>query len=92
MQLRKKIDMINFMNNQSNLFKGPTCFKPANGSMIDLFLTTNKYLFQKTNSFETRISNHHLLIAAVRKTTYERFPPKLLTYGIYEHSWNDSFT
>ena len=24
------------------------------------------------------------------KTTYERFPPKLLTYRSYEHSWNDS--
>ena len=24
------------------------------------------------------------------KITYERFPPKLLTYRSYEHSWNDS--
>ena len=53
--------------------------------MIDLFLTTNKYLFQKTG-----ISDHHHLIATVLKTTYERFPPKLLTYRSYEHSWNDS--
>ena len=46
-------DMINFINNQclSHLIKGPTCFKSANESMIDLFLTTNTYLFQKTNSF-----------------------------------------
>ena len=85
-------DMINFMSNQclSNLIKGPTCFKSANGSMIDLFLTTNKYLFQKTNSFETGISDHHHLIATVLKTTYERFPPKLQTYQSYEHSWNGS--
>ena len=85
-------DMLNFMSNQclSNLVKGPTCFKSANGSMIDLFLTTNKYLFQKTNSFETGTSDHHPLIATVLKTTYERFPPKLLTYRSYEHSWNDS--
>ena len=42
-------DVINFMNNQCllNLIKGPGCFKSANGSMMDLFLTTNKYLFQK---------------------------------------------
>ena len=66
-------DMINFMNNQrlSNLNKGPTCFKSANGSMIDLFLTTNKYLFQKTNSFEVGISDYHHLIAKLLKTTYE---------------------
>ena len=81
-----------FMSNQclSNLIKCPTCFKSANESMIDLFLTTNKYLSQKTNSFETGISDHHHLIATVLKTTYERFPPKLLTYRSYEHSWIDS--
>ena len=85
-------DMINFMNNQclSNLIKGSTCFKSANGSTINLFLTTNKYLFQKSNSFETGISNHHHLITTVLKTTYERFPPKLLTCRSYKHSWNDS--
>ena len=75
----ENIDMINFMN------KDPTCFKSANGSMIDLFLTTNKYLFQKTISFD-----HHHLIATVLKITYKRFPPKLLTYRSYEHSWNNS--
>ena len=26
----------------------------------------------------------------VLKTTYKRFPPKLLMYRSYEHSWNDS--
>ena len=70
--------------------KGPTCFKSASGSMIDLFLTTNKCLFQKTNTFKTAISHHHHLMATVLKTTYERFPPKFLTYRSYEHSWNDS--
>ena len=85
-------DMINFMSNQclSNLIKSPTCFKSANGSTIDLFLTTNKYLFQKTNLFENGISDHHHLIATVLKTTYERFSPKLLTYRSYKQSWNDS--
>ena len=84
--------MINFIINQclSNLIKGPTCFKSANGSAIDIFLTTNKYLFQKTNSLETGISDHYHLIATVLKTTYEEFPPKLLTYRSYEHSRNDS--
>ena len=64
--------MIYFMSNQclSNLIKGPVCFKSANGSMIDLFLTTNKHLFQKTDSFETDISDNHHLIATVLKTTF----------------------
>ena len=85
--------MINFMSNQcfSNLIKGPTTrFGSANGSTIDLFLSTNKYLFKKTNSFETGITDHHHLIDTVLKTTYERFPPKLLMYRSYKHSWNDS--
>ena len=74
----------------SNLIKGPICFMSAKGSKIDFFLTTNKYPFQKANSFETGISGHHHMIATVLKTTYERFPPKLLMYRSYEHSWNDS--
>ena len=74
----------------SKLIRGPTCFESANGPVIDLFVTTKKYLFQKTNFFETGIRDHHHLIAMVLKTTYERFPPKLLTYRSYEHSWNDS--
>ena len=60
------------------------------GSVIDLFLTTNKYLFQKTNSLETSISDPHPLKAVVLQTTYERFSTKLLTYGSYEQPWNDS--
>ena len=57
--------------------------------MIDLFLTTNKYLFQKTNFFEKGINDNYHLIATVPKTTYEIFSPKLLTYRSYEHSWNE---
>ena len=85
-------DMINFMNNQclSNLIKGPTCFKSANRSIIDLFLRRNKYLFQKTNSFETGISDHHHLKATVFKTIYEIFSQRLLTCRSYEYSWNHS--
>ena len=41
-------------------------------------------------SFETGISDHHHLIATVFKTTYKKFPPKLLTNRSYKHSWNDS--
>ena len=63
------------MNNQclSNLIKGPAYFQSANGSMIDLFLTTIKHLFQKqkANSFEVGISDHDHLIATMLKLTYE---------------------
>ena len=63
------------MSNQclSNLIKDPTCFKSADRSMIDLLLTMNKYLFQKTNSFETGISDHHHLIAKFLKQLMKDF-------------------
>ena len=56
--------LIQFFENQNlkNLVKNPTCFKSLQGSTIDLILTNNIYLFQKTQSFETRISDHHHLI------------------------------
>ena len=38
------------------------CSKSSNGSAIDLGLTNNSYLYQKTQSFETgRINPHHLI-------------------------------
>ena len=79
------------MNNQcfSNLIKSPACFKSAIGSIFHLFLTTDKYLSKKTNSFQTCISDHQRLIATVLKTTYEKFSPKLLTFRSCKHSWND---
>ena len=52
-------------------------------STIDLFLTTNKYLFQKTNSFETCNSDYHHLIAMVLNQLMNDF------HQSYEHSWND---
>ena len=68
----EKNDMISFIS-YDQLY-----FKSANGSMIDLFLSTNKYLFQKANSFETGITDHHHLITTVIPKTYERSPPKFL--------------
>ena len=65
-------------------------FKSANGSMIDIFLSTKKHLFQKANSFETSITDHHHLIATVIQKTYEISPPKFLVCRSGEYSWNDS--
>ena len=48
------------------------------------------HILKVLKSFETGISDHHHLIATVFKTTYKKFPPKLLTNRSYKHSWNDS--
>ena len=77
---------MSFLDEQclANLIKNPTCFKSTVGSTIDLILTTNRHLFQKTHSFETGVSDHHHLICTMLKTTYECFPPKLIHYRNYK--------
>ena len=67
------------------MIKNPTCFKSSNGSAIDLILTNNSYLYQKSQSFETGISYHHHLIFTMLKSKYEQKPPKTITYRSYKN-------
>ena len=50
-----------FLENQNvkKLIKIPTGFKPSNGSAFYLILINNSYLCQKSQSFETGMSDHH---------------------------------
>ena len=59
-----------FFENQNlkSMIKNPTCSKSSNGSAIDSILTNYSYLFQKSQSFETGISDHHHLICTMLKT------------------------
>ena len=77
--------------NLKNLIKNPTCFKSLQGSTIDLILTNNIYLFQKTQSFETGVSDHHHLICTMLKTKYQRIPPKIFTFRSYKIFSEDQF-
>ena len=69
-------DTILANQNLKSMFKNPTCFKSSNGSAVDLILTNNSYLYQKSQSFETGISDHHHLICTMLKIKYEQMPPK----------------
>ena len=69
-------DTILANQNLKSMFKNPTCFKSSNGSAVDLILTNNSYLYQKSQSFETGISDHHHLICTMLKIKYEKMPPK----------------
>ena len=66
----KDTDMSPLMNGHKlfNVIKEPTCFKSVNGRCIDLFLTNKKYSFQHTQTFETGISDHHVMIYTMFKT------------------------
>ena len=47
-------------NNLNNLIKSNICFK-GKGSCIDLSLTNNKYAFKFSGSYETIVSDHHMI-------------------------------
>ena len=65
-----------------NIIKNKTCFKSVKGSCIDLILTSRPSLHQFTNVFETGISDHHLLIYTMPKSTYTKMEPKVLSKSV----------
>ena len=65
--MREFVDLLNLIN----LIKTSTYFK-GTGSCVYLLLTNQKYLFKSTNAFETGLSNHHLLINSMLKTSFEK--------------------
>ena len=64
------VDLYNLIN----LIK-LTCFKET-GSGIDLLLKNQKYLFKNTNASETGLSDHHLLIYSMLKTSFQKMSRK----------------
>ena len=62
-----------------NIIKSKTCFKSVKGSCIDLILISRPSLHQFTNVFELGISDHHLLIYTMLKSTYTKMEPKVLS-------------
>ena len=79
-----------FLENQNikSMIKNPTCFKSSIGSSIDLILTNNSYLYQKSQSF---FSDHHHLIYTMLKSNYERMPPKTITYRSYKNFTKEQY-
>ena len=63
----------------------------GDGLCLDLILTTRKYCFQNTSSFETGISNHHHLIYLILKTTFEKEESKKFTYRNYKQFQWENF-
>lgn len=74
-----------------SMLNTPTCFKSPGGRCIDLILTNKKHSFQKTQSVETGISDHHHLICTMLKQTFDRAPPKVISYRSYRNFSTDSF-
>ena len=58
----KLTSAISYLILNYSIIKQPTCYKSSRGKCIDLILTNKNMSFQKSNSFETGISDHHHLI------------------------------
>ena len=74
-----------------NIFKSKTCFKSVKGSCIDLILTSRPSLYQFTNVFETGVSDHHLLIYTMLKSTYIKIEPKVISKRCFKNFTEQSF-
>ena len=70
-----------FLNHQlcNNIIKEKTCFKSMKGSCIDLILTSRPNMHQLTQVFETGLSDHHLMIYTILKSTYTKIEPVKVT-------------
>ena len=61
-----------------------TCWKSAKGTCIDLILSNKKFSLQHTGASEIGVSDFHLLIYTMLKSTFVKLPPKRLLYRCYK--------
>ena len=54
-------------------------------------LTNSKYNFKYSNAIETGLSDHHLMVYTMLKGTYEKLPPKEITYRCYKNFSTEKF-
>ena len=75
-----------------SLIKEPTCFKnPDKLTCIDLILTNRPNLFQHSSTFETDISDFHLLTVTEFKMGFQKLKSKVIVYRDYKNFDNAKF-
>ena len=78
--------------NLRNLVKQPTCFISVdNPSCIDLILTNHPKCFQNSGTYETGLSDFHLLVYSVLKICFEKKRPIIVNYRDYKRFDNTKF-
>ena len=70
-------------NDLINLIKENTCFK-VQRSCMDLLLTNKRFSFKNSNSYETGISDHQLLIHLKLKFTFFNLQQQLVLCRDYK--------
>ena len=75
-----------------SLIKEPTCFKnPDKLTCIDLILANRPNLFQHSSTFETDISDFHLLTVTEFKMGFQKLKSKVIVYRDYKNFDNAKF-
>ena len=80
MSLRSFMEVNSFVNH----IKSNPCMKSNSGKCIDLILSRKTRLLKHSNTFETGLSDFHLLVYTVLKTTFQKLPPKRMLYRCYK--------
>ena len=85
--------METFLNQHKckNIIKSKTCYKSQEGSCIDLISTSRHNLHQFSHVFETRITDHHLMVYTMLKSTYAKLEAKILRNRSYKDFNKESF-
>ena len=74
-----------------NHIKEKTCWKSSSGSCIDLVMSNKKFSFKHSGAAETGLSDHHLLVYTMLKTTFTKLGPRKYTYRNYKNYDVDKF-
>ena len=67
------------------------CFKSVKGLCVDLILTSRPSLYQIKKVFETGISDFHLLIYTMLKSTYTKMESNVFTKRYFKIFSEQSF-
>ena len=73
------------------LINSPTSIKSVNGRCIDLIMTNSNNSCICSITFETGFSDFHHLVYTILKTTYNRLPPKVISYRCYRNFSESQF-
>ena len=74
------------LNGLKNLINEPTCYKNSEKpTCIDLILTNQPTLFQRSAVLETGLSDFHLLTVTEFKMSFQKCKPRIITYRNYKN-------
>ena len=78
--------MTTFLNQRKykNMIKSKICYKSQEFSCIDLIITSRHIILESSHVFETGITDHHLMVYTMQKSSYAKLEPKILRNRSYK--------